>query len=62
MENKGISIKSFDGNGDPKEFKKNFNLNAVMFGWDANKLASHLPEHLKICENKCLIHDHKSLQ
>ncbi|RMZ93537.1 hypothetical protein BpHYR1_038275, partial [Brachionus plicatilis] len=37
MENKGINIKSFDGNGDPKEFKENFSLTAVMVGLDSVK-------------------------
>ncbi|RNA45212.1 hypothetical protein BpHYR1_052483, partial [Brachionus plicatilis] len=37
MENKGINIKSFDGNGDPKEFKENFSLTVVMVGLDSVK-------------------------
>ncbi|RMZ95285.1 hypothetical protein BpHYR1_050661 [Brachionus plicatilis] len=43
METKNIGVKSYDGNGDPKEFKRMFELNFIMLNWDQTKKLTILP-------------------
>ncbi|RNA35171.1 hypothetical protein BpHYR1_023976 [Brachionus plicatilis] len=37
MDDKNIGVKSYDGCGDPKEFKRMFELNSIIFNWDPGK-------------------------
>ncbi|RNA38382.1 hypothetical protein BpHYR1_042960 [Brachionus plicatilis] len=43
MDSKGISVKSFDGHTDSKEFKRLFDLNAVLLNWSDEKKLTVLP-------------------
>lgn len=43
MENKNIGLKNYEGNGDPKEFRRMFELNPIMLNWDQAKKLTILP-------------------
>ena len=42
-----LASQSFDGETDPNEFLKSFQIQAAMFYWDATKQAAIIPCFLK---------------